>query len=76
MKVKTVAVDEVEYVVIAEFDNISVAKVDYFFVAIVGNVIVAEGDIVVVLKLIKSLLFKLNVVAIVADYLLWVMNHR
>lgn len=75
MKVKTVAVDEVEYVVISEFDN-SVAKVDYFFVAKVDNVIVAEGDIVVVLKLIKSLLFKLNVVVIVADYLLWVMNHR
>lgn len=76
MKVKTVAVDEVEYVVIAEFDNISVAKVDYFFVAIVGNVIVAEGNIVVVLKLIKSLLFKLNVLVIVADYLRRVMNQR
>lgn len=76
MKVKTVAVDEVEYVVISEFDNISVAKVDYFFVAIVGNVIVAEGNIVVVLKLIKSLLFKLNVLVIVADYLRRVMNQR
>lgn len=75
MKVKTVAVDEVEYVVIAGFDNISVAKVDYFFVAKVDKVIVAEGDIVV-LKLIKSLLFKLNVVVIVADYLRRVMNQR
>lgn len=71
MKVKTVAVDEVEYVVIAELDNISVAKVDYFFVAKV-----AEGDIVVVLIFIKSLLFKLSVVVIVADYLRRVMNQR
>lgn len=69
-----IGVANFDNVVIAEFDNISVAKVDYFFVAKVDKVIVAEGDIVV-LKLIKSLLFKLNVVVIVADYLLWVMNH-